>query len=186
MRCGLVVAAAVAVGAFVGYATNRVAVWLLFHPVRPFCLLGRRLCVWGVVPARRRELARRLAGLVEEYLATGAVFARMEEEMRRAVVEEVRRLASSSPFAGLLGLEAVVEPLGERLASLLSSVASGLVRRVDIQRVVEEELARMSPVEAERMFRSIAGRELGFVVYSGLVLGGLVGLVQGLLLCLLG
>jgi len=182
--CLVLAALGALVGGIVGYATNEVALWLLFHPVRRRCLPRLGLCVQGLVPARRRELARRAARLVEGYLSTGRVWRRLEEEMADALRGELLRAARGS-LAGLL-LGRRLDALAERLAAIAASAASGLVRRVDVARVVEEELARLEPGEVERLFREMAGRELRFVVYSGLVLGGLVGLLQGLLLCLLG
>jgi len=182
--CLAVVALGVLVGGLVGYLTNKVAVWLLFHPVRPRCLPLVGLCLQGVVAARRRELARRMAGLVDRYLVSGRVWRRLEEEASRVVGEELRVAVRSSPF--LAGLEPLLQGVVERVSGAVARAAAGVVRRVDIAGLVEEELARLDPGEVERLFWEMAGRELRFVVYSGLVLGGLVGLLQGLLLCLLG
>lgn len=186
MRCLAAVAVGLAVGGLVGYLTNEVAVWLLFHPVRPVCLLGRRFCLWGVVPRRSRELAARMGRLVEQYMLSGRVWARVEEEMRRVLLEEAERLLGRSMIGSVLGLGELARRLAEEMAGAAARAAAGLVRRVDVARVVEEELAAMDPASMERMFREIAGRELRIVVVSGLVLGAAIGLLQGLLLCLLG
>jgi uncharacterized membrane protein YheB (UPF0754 family) len=182
--CLLAVLAGVAVGGLVGFLTNEVAVWLLFHPVRPRCLW--RFCLWGVVPSRGRELAARMARVLEEYMLSPRVWGRLEEEMRRALVEEAERVLRGAPLLGVLGLGDAVHRVAEGLASVAASAAAGLLRRVDLARLAGEEFNRLGPEELERLFREVAGRELRVVVYSGLVLGAVVGLLQGLLLCLLG
>jgi uncharacterized membrane-anchored protein YjiN (DUF445 family) len=56
---------AVAIGGLVGFATNWVAIKMLFHPrVRIFG-------VQGVVPKRRKELARSVGETLEEHLISG-------------------------------------------------------------------------------------------------------------------
>jgi len=184
----LVVLVSAAVGAAIGYVTNVVAVWLLFHPRGKRCLLYGRLCVQGLVPSRYREIARRVAGLVEEYIASEGVWGRIRDGVEDAVREEietaVKRIARKS---GVLGLVAApgLEALGARLASIVApavaEAAVKMVRRVEVGRLVEEELLRLGPEGVEEMFRGLAGRELRFVEISGALLGALVGLMQGLI-----
>jgi hypothetical protein len=47
------------VGAVIGWLTNYVAIKLLFRPHVPFSLLGYQ--VQGVIPKRRKEIARSMA-----------------------------------------------------------------------------------------------------------------------------
>ncbi len=188
MEPALVVLVSAAVGAAIGYVTNVVAVWLLFHPRDKRCLLRGRLCVQGLVPSRYREIARRVAGLVEEYVASEGVWGRIRDGVEDVVREEieaaVERLVRRG---GVLGLFAApgLEALGARLASMVAPVvaeaAVRMVRRVEVGRLVEEELLRLGPDGVEELFRGLAGRELRFVEFSGAVLGALVGLVQGLI-----
>ncbi len=188
MEPALVVLVSAAVGAAIGYVTNVVAVWLLFHPRGKRCLLYGRLCVQGLVPSRYREIARRVAGLVEEYIASEGVWGRIRDGVEDAVREEietaVKRIARKS---GVLGLVAApgLEALGARLASIVApavaEAAVKMVRRVEVGRLVEEELLRLGPEGVEEMFRGLAGRELRFVEISGALLGALVGLMQGLI-----
>ena len=51
------------VGASVGYATNWLAVKMLFHPRAPVRVLG--LTFLGLIPRRRKEIAASVAATVE-------------------------------------------------------------------------------------------------------------------------
>lgn len=64
-------------GAFIGYLTNRVAIRMLFRPLKPWHLFGRRLPMTpGVIPAKRHELAANIGEMVGEHLLTGAEISR--------------------------------------------------------------------------------------------------------------
>jgi uncharacterized membrane protein YheB (UPF0754 family) len=65
------------VGAFIGYLTNRVAIRMLFRPLRAWRLFGKRVPLTpGVIPAKRRELARNMGEVVGDHLLTGAEISR--------------------------------------------------------------------------------------------------------------
>ncbi len=183
--CGVAVVVGAVVGGVIGYLTNVVAVWLLFHPVRRRCLLpGGRLCVQGLVAARRGELARRLGGLVDEYVRGSGVVDRLGAEAAGLVRRELLGALRRSPVAR--GLLPLLGPVVEAVSGAVGRLVSGLVGRVELGRVVEEELLGLEPGRLEELFREAVGRELRFIEASGFVLGALVGAVQGLVLCLVG
>lgn len=183
--CLSTVAIGAVVGGVIGYLTNVVAVWLLFHPVRRRCLLpGGRLCVQGLVAARRRELARRFAALVDEYVRGSGVVERLGVEAAGLVREEIEGALRRGSV--LRGLAALLGPVVDAVSGAVGRVVSELVGRVDLGRVVEEELLALEPGRVEELFWEAVGRELRFIEASGFVLGAIVGAVQGLVLCLLG
>ncbi len=58
-------------GAFIGYLTNRVAIRMLFRPLKPWYILGVRVPMTpGVIPSKRRELAENIGEMVGEHLMT--------------------------------------------------------------------------------------------------------------------
>lgn len=64
-------------GAFIGYLTNRVAIRMLFRPLKPWRLFGRRLPMTpGVIPAKRHELATNFGEMVGEHLLTNVEVSR--------------------------------------------------------------------------------------------------------------
>jgi len=74
------------VGAFIGWATSAVAVWLIFRPHNPVYIGPMRLPLTpGVLPRHRKELGRALGELVEgTLLPERAIIARLEEaDVRR-------------------------------------------------------------------------------------------------------
>lgn len=60
------------IGAFIGYLTNRIAIRMLFRPLRPWHIFGVRVPMTpGVIPGKRKDLAVNIGAMVGEHLLTG-------------------------------------------------------------------------------------------------------------------
>ncbi len=58
-------------GAFIGYLTNRIAIRMLFRPLRPWRIFGLRVPMTpGVIPAKRVQLAENMGEVVGDHLLT--------------------------------------------------------------------------------------------------------------------
>ncbi|MBM9602826.1 DUF445 family protein [Desulfopila inferna] len=59
------------IGAFIGYLTNKVAIRMLFRPLKPWFLFGIRLPMTpGVIPSKRHQLAINIGEMVGSHLLT--------------------------------------------------------------------------------------------------------------------
>lgn len=59
------------VGAFIGYLTNRVAIRMLFRPLKQWRIFGVRVPMTpGVIPSKRHELAENMGEVVGDHLLT--------------------------------------------------------------------------------------------------------------------
>ncbi|ADU97244.1 protein of unknown function DUF445 [Thermovibrio ammonificans HB-1] len=71
-----------AIGAFIGYFTNYLAIKMLFWPRRPYYLFGIKLPLTpGLIPSKREKLAEAIGKVVKENLLT-------EETLRKRLNEE--------------------------------------------------------------------------------------------------
>lgn len=60
------------IGAFIGYLTNKIAIRMLFRPLRPWSLFGIRVPMTpGIIPAKRHALAVNIGEMVGNHLLTG-------------------------------------------------------------------------------------------------------------------
>jgi uncharacterized membrane protein YheB (UPF0754 family) len=106
-----------------------------------------------------------------------------------ALVQRVARVVDLGP--GVLGAagkrllgtleDAVDAELRRRLPGLMERVAGAAVEGLHVAQVVEEQVAALPPERLEEMLLSVLRRELRFVEGAGALLGGLVGMVQGVL-----
>ncbi len=70
------------IGAFIGYLTNRVAIRMLFRPLRAWYLGPFKIPMTpGVIPSKRHELAENIGEMVGEHLVTG-------DEINRALQKD--------------------------------------------------------------------------------------------------
>lgn len=80
-------------GAFIGYLTNRIAIHMLFRPLRPWYVLGIRVPMTpGVIPSKRAALARNIGEMVGDHLLTsrevgGALSEEPFQEHLRQIIE---------------------------------------------------------------------------------------------------
>ena len=59
------------IGAFIGYLTNKVAIRMLFRPLKAWRILGIRVPMTpGVIPSKRHEFAMNMGEMVGEHLLT--------------------------------------------------------------------------------------------------------------------
>ena len=59
------------IGAFIGYLTNKIAIRMLFRPLKPWHVLGIRVPMTpGVIPSKRHDLAVNMGIMVGEHLLT--------------------------------------------------------------------------------------------------------------------
>lgn len=59
------------VGAFIGYLTNKIAIKMLFRPLKPWRILGIRVPMTpGVIPSKRHELSKNMGQMVGDHLLT--------------------------------------------------------------------------------------------------------------------
>ena len=142
-------------GAFIGYITNLIAIWMLFRPLNEYRLFGLRLPFTpGILPRERRKLADSIGRMVEnELLTPGVLRERLAKTEVRGRVENAlgsytgrmleRPLSywledkpGEIPFAELLKdfvnsdvfdsfLEEIIRSWFEKKASVQGNTASG-------------------------------------------------------------
>lgn len=130
------------VGGLIGYLTNKLAVWMLFHPKKQIRLLGLGLPLTpGLVVKNQEKLADAIGRAVSRDLLDSETLRShfseldLEEPIRALVLEERRQLqASEATLAGLLGEEhaetldalrgALVRDLAGRITGLADAFAA--------------------------------------------------------------
>ncbi|MBC1823224.1 DUF445 domain-containing protein [Listeria seeligeri] len=69
----------------------------------------------------------------------------------------------------------------ERLLDFVAKHSSEMLERLNLANLVETQIATFSLPEIEKLVIEISGRELKMITYLGGVLGGFIGIVQGIL-----
>jgi len=186
-----------AIAALIGWFTNLLALKLLFRPYKPWRIPLTPWSIQGVIPRRQAELARSIGEVVKRELLAkedllqslnnpetrDEVAVTLAEKLADRIGEKLAivPLAVRQPLE--LGLKKLVLAEIQRLYnSSLESMWENLEKKVDIAGIVEKKVASLDLEEFEKLIVGLAGRELGYIVYFGAVLGFLIGLLQVLLL----
>ncbi|MEZ5988533.1 MAG: DUF445 family protein [Planctomycetota bacterium] len=185
------------VGALIGYVTNTIAVTMLFRPHRPRRLLG--LTVQGLIPKRQPDLARKIGAVVGDHLVEPAdLRAALERVDLRPMVQGLLDQALEEKLGELSKLPMIGAFLTpDRLAGIRDGLVEAVLRHrdtigehlgqaldegFDVHRIVEEKVAGFPTERLERLVLEVARRELVAIELWGAVLGGLIGLLQVLVL----
>ena len=92
----------IVVGAIIGYVTNYIAIWMLFHPYEEKRILGMRLPFTpGLIPARQKEIAEKVAKNIRVVFLSGdnlkSLLKRLELPYRLYHISQKIELSSLLP-----------------------------------------------------------------------------------------
>lgn len=183
-------------GGIIGWITNYVAIKLLFRPHIPFSILGYQ--VQGVIPKRRKEIARSMAKAIEKDLLSSGDFAKAlsgldwEKEIENTVEEAVEHRFSSKylklPIVGLVSenLKGQVKLiLTKEIISHLDrkkdSLAAKVKESIDVQELLVTKIDKLDLKKFEKLLTDFIARELKHLEYLGGVMGFIIGLFQSIL-----
>jgi uncharacterized membrane protein YheB (UPF0754 family) len=186
-----------AVGALIGYGTNRLAVRMIFRPLEPRKILGLR--VQGLVGRRQPDLAEAIGRVVGGHLvkhedlvsALGKVDLRtlVDQALSKGLEPRIAELRALPMVGGFLTDERVgdlrrrfVDGILEDTDGLVEVFERALESGLDVQRLVREKVAEFEVVKLESLVLDVAARELRSIELLGAVLGLLIGLLQAALL----
>ena len=124
----------VLVGAVIGYFTNAVAIYMLFHP-RKAKIYG---LIHGAIPKHKEKLAESISSNIH------------------IILPPAYQKIKSLPY------------IGEGIDTILKNS-------------IKKTILETNDEEIEHLIKKIIDKELRFIKISGGILGGLIGLVQGIL-----
>lgn len=188
-------------GGAIGWITNYLAIKFLFRPRKPWRI--GPLVIQGVIPRRRKDLAVAVGEVVAtDLLPQDQIAAAVSDpEIRRNVAEMAGETVAQrvvtypvlKPFPRALRemiAQQVAKTVNREVASILAKEGPDLVNRVlstvDIAQLVSDELDAMDWDSMEAIVYSVAGKELKLIEIMGGILGGLVGVIQAVVVFFFG
>jgi uncharacterized membrane protein YheB (UPF0754 family) len=183
------------IAALIGWATNYLAIKMLFHPREPKKILG--LSIQGVFPKRQNQIAQRLGTLVaNELFSMKDIGQRIEElstqpeameEVGKRIEKTIRgKLISAFPMLSMFLSDDMIEKVtnlfkGE-LEDFMKASASGLALKmeesIDVEALVREKVSTFSSDKVEELLIGFMEQEFRFIEKIGAVLGFFIGCVQ--------
>jgi len=186
------------IAALIGWATNYLAIKMLFHPHQPKKILG--LTFHGVFPKRQSQIAEKLGKLVaNELFSMRDVAQKIEdlstepealEEVGKRIEKTIRgTLIGAFPMVSMFLNDEMIEKItnlftGE-LEDFLRVSAQGLAvkmeKSVDVNALVREKVQTFSSNKIEELLIGFMEQEFRFIEKIGAFLGFLIGCVQVIL-----
>ena len=183
------------IAALIGWATNYLAIKMLFHPQQPKKILGLNL--QGVFPKRQMQIAEKLGELVaNELFSMKDVAQKIEDlstqpeamkEVGNRIEKTIRgKLMSAFPMLSMFLSDEMIEKVtnlfkGE-LEDFLRASTQGLAEKmeesVDVHALVREKVQGFSSDKIEALLLSFMEQEFRFIEKIGAVLGFLIGCTQ--------
>lgn len=187
--------------ALIGWLTNYLAIKMLFHPRKPFRILGWSL--QGIFPKRQKELALSLGNLVGNELIS-------HEDIQKVVNNPefinsfnntlndyfrdflTRKLASLNPMVTLFLSNDVLESVKKlltretrkHLPEILESISIQLENSLDFKELVRTKVEQFSMDRLEQILLGIMKKEFKFIEIMGAVLGFVIGIFQSVFIFL--
>jgi uncharacterized membrane protein YheB (UPF0754 family) len=186
------------VGAVIGWLTNYVAIKLLFRPHRPLNIFGLKL--QGLIPKRRKEIARGMAKTIERELLSSKDLASAldaidwKEEVEKTVEEVVEHRLTTSRLKKVPLIGLISENLNYHIKYLITkeilrqvdkkkeSFAVRFKDRIDVKDMLASRIDKLDLFRFEELLTDFIGRELRHIEWLGGVMGFIIGLAQSVLI----
>lgn len=187
-------------GLVVGYATNWLALWMIFRPIQPRRYLG--FLRWqGLFHKRQKEVARDYAALIASSVVTpshiiesvlagpnaGRIVDVVERRLHK-VFDDQRFISLARSTIGRGRLDAILDPLVarvvERLPEMMRRVDPYMMEAMDLSNTLAQRLAALSPEAFEEMLRPAFKEDEWILIAVGAALGFAVGVGQLILFTL--
>ncbi|MBN1197033.1 MAG: DUF445 family protein [Candidatus Aminicenantes bacterium] len=169
-------------GALLGYLTNWLAITLLFRPRR------RILGIQGLLEKRKAEIARNTAQIVRTHLLNTKEIRRLVDrnKARRSIDRLVDRQLSLMPRLARRVLSRGLRELTYHYVFdgdgyVKEEILELALNDADLEKIMVDKITATDLSQLERIIRQASGPEIRFILFSGAILGFLVGLVEALL-----
>ncbi|TAN69105.1 DUF445 family protein [Paraclostridium sordellii 8483] len=184
------------IGGIIGYITNKLAIKLIFRPINPVKIPILNIEVLGLIPKRKNEIAIKIGEIIQdEFISVDDILENLvtEDDKQKAVdyiklkvsaiIDEKASLMPSYIKSIIKGYvdEIIEKEVNESIDELGSEIIEKAHERINIQEIVENKVNELDLIELENIILSVANNELKHIELLGLILGFLIGIVQGII-----
>lgn len=196
MKALISITLAVIIGGLIGWITNILAIKLLFRPLNPIKIPIINFEIWGLIPKRKKEIAKNIGEVVSTELLSIDDIAKQafndgdKEAFNTYISDKIKNIINEKleaipmPFRMMAG-PFIDDILNKEVPSAVESISSDLIDKikdkVEIEKIVEDKINELDLLKLEDIILKVAKKELTQIEYWGLVLGAAIGLIQGLI-----
>lgn len=185
------------VGALIGWITNILAIKLLFRPLKPIKIPFTSFVILGLIPKRRAELAKIIGEIVAHELIS--VDEMLDETIHDEDLEDIKgyikrkikfviaEKISIIPFPFKSMIQSPIDQMidlevDQGLNDIIINIKDIVQTRLNIESLVEKKINALDLRQLEQIILKVAKKELRYIEIIGFCLGGVIGLIQGIIL----
>ncbi|XMB86166.1 DUF445 family protein [Mycoplasmatota bacterium WC44] len=191
----ILIGALILVGGIIGWTTNKIAIKMLFRPIKPIKVLF--FTFHGVLPKRKDQISVSIAETIQtEFLSEDEIMSKVInaidlDEVKVLLKEKlIVKFREALPPMVLMMFNGKLEELvigfidkeGDSLLNeLLETFGGQGFGNLNITEIIRERIDKLDFIEFEKLIYNLTKKELKHIEFIGLILGLLIGLVQSLL-----
>ncbi len=186
------------VSALIGWATNFVAIKMLFRPYKPVKILW--ITFQGLIPKRHVVLAEAIAEAVERDFLTvqdlkeivkkvdlgellGTVIREKWDEKSESILASFPMLQMFVPPEKIIEIrDKIVDAFSEGMDSDSDHLAEKVAQKADISGMIHRNILAFDYTQLEEVVENLASNEFRYIEKLGGILGFLIGLFQMILI----
>jgi uncharacterized membrane protein YheB (UPF0754 family) len=188
------------VGGLIGWITNILAIKLLFRPINPIKIPILNIEILGLIPKRKNEIATNIGEVISnELLSIDDILEQAlknsdGENFNSYIIDKIKNIINEKlniipmPFR-MMASPYIDEILNKEVPSAINEISDDLLNKakenVNIQEIVEEKINELDLEKLEDIIIKVAKKELKHIEILGLVLGAIIGVLQGILVIFL-
>lgn len=188
------------VGGLIGWITNILAIKLLFRPINPIKIPILNIEILGLIPKRKNEIAANIGEVISNELLSiddildQALNNSDGENFNSYIIDKIKNIINEKlniipiPFR-MMAAPYIDDILNKEVPSAIVEISADLLvkakENVNIQKIVEEKINELDLEKLEDIIIKVSKKELKHIEILGLVLGAIIGVLQGILVIFL-
>ena len=188
------------VGGLIGWITNILAIKLLFRTIKPVKIPILNIEILGLIPKRKKEIAANIGEVISNELLSmddildQALNNSNGENFNSYITDKIKNIINEKlniipmPFR-MMAAPYIDEILNKEVPNAVDEISVDLLDKakenVNIQEIVEEKINQLDLEKLEDIIIKVAKKELKHIEILGLVLGAIIGVLQGVLVIFL-
>jgi len=184
------------IGGLIGYITNVIAIKLIFRPINPIKIPLLNIEIIGMIPKRKLEIASNIAQVIEEqFFSFDDIIENIITEQDKQSIIDYIKVRIKLVLNEKLGL--IPSSIRNLVQNYISEIIEDEIRcgvdelsqeiiikannRINVKEIIEDKINELDLHKLEIIILQIVKNELKHIEILGLILGFIIGIVQGMI-----
>ena len=183
------------IGGLIGYLTNVVAIKLIFRPINPIKIPILNTEIVGMIPKRKSEIAATIGQIISEQFLSideiidGIITDEDKDNITNYIKLKIKLILDEKMTLipgtiKLLVQNYISDIIEDEIKSSIDELSKEIIikanNRINIEEIVKNKINELDLYELEEIILTIVKKELRHIEVLGLILGFLIGIIQGI------